>query len=173
MSSRSKCANAGGRLIAGRGARLELQLDVLGHFALQVAHLVRQAAPAKRARPAFFDRPDDARRAVAQDQQPVGQTAAAHVWKNSRQQAVSSFLPRARCKAPFCRSPGSPRPPIPPRAAGADAPFSNAVDEQIGDFELCEIAVGEISIACSLGYVYGIDACNALNARSRLVDAIS
>src|SRR6516165_2465036 len=36
-----------GRLVARRSAGLELRPDVLGHFALQVAHLVRQAALAQ------------------------------------------------------------------------------------------------------------------------------
>src|ERR1700675_4956886 len=38
------CERWGGRLVTGRGARLELRPDVLGHLALQVSHLVRQAA---------------------------------------------------------------------------------------------------------------------------------
>src|SRR5580704_17303272 len=39
------------RLVTGRGARLELRPDVVWHLALQVSHLVRQAALTKRARP--------------------------------------------------------------------------------------------------------------------------
>src|ERR1700730_17452004 len=45
-----------GRFVAGRTAGLVLRPEILGHFALQVSHLVRQAALAERARQAFLDR---------------------------------------------------------------------------------------------------------------------
>jgi transposase-like protein len=55
----------------------ELRPDVLGDLALQVSHLVRQAALANRARQAFLNRADHAGRPVARHQQRVGQTTPA------------------------------------------------------------------------------------------------
>jgi len=68
-----------GRLVAGRSAGLELRPDVLGHYALQVSHLVRQAALAQRARQAFLDRADHPGRPVTHHQQRVGQAAPARL----------------------------------------------------------------------------------------------
>jgi hypothetical protein len=61
--------------------RLEFWPDVLGNFALQVSHLVRQAALANRARQAFLDRADHAGRPVAGHQERVGQAAPTDVLK--------------------------------------------------------------------------------------------
>jgi len=53
-------------------ARLELRPLILGHLALQVAQLVGETALTRRAREAFLDRADQARGAVADDQQRIG-----------------------------------------------------------------------------------------------------
>ena len=67
------------RLVGGLDAGLELGPLVLGHLGGEVAHAVRQAALAGRAREAGLDRLDDARRAVGDDQQRVAEPAGAHV----------------------------------------------------------------------------------------------
>ena len=57
---------------------VELRPDVVGHLALQVAHLVRQAASTQRSREALLDRSDHAWRPVARPQR-IRQAAPPHV----------------------------------------------------------------------------------------------
>src|SRR5580704_4290312 len=101
MSSRSRRASAG---VTGRGARLDLRPDVVWHLALQVSHLVRQAALTKRARQAFLDGADDPGRPVAGNQQRVGQAAPAHILIELLTAGDVLLVPGARCNSDFVPS---------------------------------------------------------------------
>ena len=65
------------RLIDGLDAGLDLGPDVLGHLGGEVAHAVREAALAGRARKASLDRLDHAGRAVGDHAQRVAEAARA------------------------------------------------------------------------------------------------
>ena len=135
------------RLIAGGDARLELRPQVGRDLGREVAHAVRQAALARRARKAFLDRPDDPRRTVGDDQQRIAEPAGAQVLKerphrldvllgarHQRQQDLASVLADA---------PGGQH-----RLAPLTwpKPLGDAVDEQVDDGVLGKIALAEVLI---------------------------
>jgi hypothetical protein len=69
------------RLIAGGHPRLELRLWIGRDLGCEIAHPVRQAALARRSRKAFLDRPDDPRRAVADQEQRIAKASGVQALK--------------------------------------------------------------------------------------------
>ena len=66
-------------LVSGRRAGLELGPPIFRHLGRKVAHPVRQAALAGRAREAHLDSFDDTRRTITDDQQGIAEAARPHV----------------------------------------------------------------------------------------------
>ena len=144
MSSRQQARQCGrGRLGRCSPARALIGDMFLGHLALQVSHLVRQAALANSSAASMLDRHGSCRaRQSLRHQERVGQTTPAHLLEE---------LPAARCvllgfpalsaTAPFCRPAGCPMPAsTASRGWAADAAARQSVDKQVDDLELGQIA---------------------------------
>jgi len=72
------------RLVGRRRPGLELGPEILRDLGGEIAHPVRQAALAGRAREADLDRLDHARRPIADHQERVAQAEVAHVLEERR-----------------------------------------------------------------------------------------
>src|SRR5215831_8980261 len=132
------------RLVAGRDAGLELRPLVGRHLHREIAHPVRQAALPSRAREAFLNRPDDAWCPVAGHQDRIAKPASAHVLKERAYRLGVLRLTTKKMQKDLL-----PIPPDPPggdhwlaRAAGPQ-PLGNAVNKQVDDVELRQIAARE------------------------------
>jgi hypothetical protein len=73
--------------------------EVFGYLALQVAHLVREAALMLGTRSIFFDRADHARRPVTDHQQRFGSFTPAHVVEELRAALRVLLAAPRRCGA--------------------------------------------------------------------------
>ena len=108
---------------------------------------MRQAALAGRARKAGLDRLDDARRAVGDDEQRIAEPAGAHVLEEGAHRLGVLLGARHQVQ----EHPGAGGGETPGRhhrlaaLAGADA-LGDAVDEQIGDVVLAQVAGGELLV---------------------------
>jgi hypothetical protein len=139
---------------------MELRPDVIRHLALQVPHLVRQAALAQGAREALLDGANDARRPVAHHQQRIRQAAPAHVLEELAAARRVLFGAGREVQQSFLAiDQNAPRRQYRLAWLAQMQPLGDPVDEQIHDLELGEIAAGK-------GLVFGPQALGDL-AHSR------
>src|ERR1700758_1573883 len=81
---------ARGRLIAGSDARLKLWPQIGWDLRRKIAHAMCETTLARRTRKAFFDRANNAGRAVGDDEQRIAEPASAHMsWKKARTVSAS------------------------------------------------------------------------------------
>ena len=128
------------RLVGGLDTGLELGPDLLRHLGRQVAHPMRQATLAGRAREAGLQRLDDPRRAIGDHQQGIAQSARAHVLEECADRLVVFLAARHQVQQNLLaldrEAPGRQHRLAP--VAGTK-PLGDPVDEQIGDLVLRQV----------------------------------
>jgi hypothetical protein len=134
----------GRRLVAGPHPFLELRPGGLGHLDHEVAHPVYEAALAGRAREALLGGADDPRRAVGHHQKRVAEAPRPHILEEGAHGldvlARAGHQVQEHLAAVARDAPGGEHRLA--RLAGPQ-PLGDAVDEQIDDVVLGQVAAGE------------------------------
>ena len=168
-SARQIAGDRSRRHLSGGGdAGLELRPQIGRDFDAEVVQAGGLAALARRAGKALLDRPNDPRRAVGDDEQGTAQARARRSWKKARTVSTSSFEPAITASRTL--HPSAPMPPdcehSLPFLSRTEA-FGNAVNIEIGDRVLREIALGKGLVSAHSRSVISLTAARDKSLRPR------